>query len=113
MNIEPEAQPDGQAHLETVHLSYNSSDEYQNPGNADETGSETEIIFDASDISEGTTSGRHHRSQASSRQANDQPRMVQISTTSESQEVPLVRWTPADRRRIIRGRTYGLPTSLS
>jgi len=30
-NIEPEAEPDGQGHLQTVHLSDDSSDEYQNP----------------------------------------------------------------------------------
>jgi len=41
--------------------------------------------------------------------------MVRISTTSESgsQEVPLVRRTPANRGRIIRGRAYSPPTFLS
>jgi len=112
-NIEPEAEPDGQGYLETVHLSDDSSDEYRNPCNADETGSETEIDVDATDISEGTTSGRHHRSQASRRQGKGQQPMVRISTTSESQEVPLVRRTPANRGRIIRGRAYSPPTFLS
>jgi len=50
-NIEPEAEPDRQGHLETVPLSDDSSDEYHNPCKADETGSETEIDVDASDIS--------------------------------------------------------------
>jgi len=112
-NIEPEAEPDGQGHLETVHLSNDSSNEYQNPCNADETGSETEIDVEASDISEETTYGRHHRWQASRRQGKGQRPMVQISTTSGSQEVPLVRRTPANHRRIIRGRAYSPPTFLS
>jgi len=112
-NIEPEAEPDGKGHLETVNLSDDSSDEYQNPGNADETGSETEIHVDACDISEGTTSGRHHRSQASRRQGNGQRPMVRISTTSGSQEVPRVRRTPAYCGRIICGSAYSPPTFLS
>ena len=75
-NIEPEAEPDGQGHLETVHLSEDSSDEYQNQCNADETGSETEIDVDAFDISAGTTSGRRHTSQVSCRQGKGQRHMV-------------------------------------
>ena len=112
-NIEPDAEPDGQGHLETVHLSDDSSDEYQSLCNADETGWETEIDVDASDISEGTTSGRRHRSQASRRQGKGQRPMVRISTSSGSQEVPLVRQTLANRGRIIRGRAFSLPTFLS
>jgi len=61
-NNEPNAEPDGQGHLETVHLSNHSHDECQNPCNADETGSESEIDVDASDISEGTISRRRYRS---------------------------------------------------
>jgi len=38
--------------------------------------------------------------------------MVRISTTSGSQEVPLVRRTPANRGRIIRGRVYSPQTFL-
>jgi len=38
-NKEPETDPDRPGHLETVHLSDHSSDEYQNPCHADETGS--------------------------------------------------------------------------
>ena len=40
--IEPGTEPDGQEHLETVNLSDDSSDDYQNPGDADETESDTE-----------------------------------------------------------------------
>jgi len=112
-NIEPQAEPDGQRPLETVHLSDDSSDEYQNPCNADETGSETEIDVDAFDIFEGTTSRRGHRSQASRRQGKGQRPMVRIATTSGSQEVPLVRRTQANRGRIIHGRAYSPPTFLS
>jgi len=64
-NIEPEMEPDGQGHLDTVHLSDDSCDEYQNPSNPDETGLETELNADDSDISKGTTSGQPHASQAS------------------------------------------------
>jgi len=64
------------------------------------------------DISEGTTSGRDHRSQASHRQEKSQRPMVRISTTSGSQEVPLVRQTAANRGRIIRGRAYSPLTFL-
>jgi len=81
-NIEPEVGPDRQGPLETVHLKEDRSDEYENPCNADETGSETEIDVDASKISEGTTSKRRHRSQASRTQGNSQRPMVRISTTS-------------------------------
>jgi len=112
-NIEPEAEPDRQRHLATVYLSDDSSDEYQNPCNADETGSETEMDVDTSDISEGTTSGRCHRSQASCCQGNGQLPIVRISTTSGSREVPLVRPTPGNGGRLIRGRAYCPPTFLS
>jgi len=111
-NIEPEAEPHGQGPFETVHLSHDSSDEYQNPCNADETGLETEIDVDTSDISERTISGRRHRSPASLRQGKGPRPMVRISTTSQSEEVPLVSRTPANRGRIIRGRAYSPPTIL-
>jgi len=101
-NIEPEAEPDGHGYLETLHLSDDSRDEYQNPCNADETAWETAIDVDASNISEGTTSRPGHRSQTSCTEGKGQRPMVRISTTSGSQEVPLVRRTPANRGRIIR-----------
>jgi len=112
-NIEPGAEPEGQGHFENVHLSDDGSDEYQSPCNEDESGSETEIDVDAYDISEGTTSGWRHRSQASRRQGKGQRLMVQISTTSGSEEVPLVRRTLANHERIIRCRVYSPPIFLS
>jgi len=102
-----------EGHLETVHLSDNCSDEYQNLYNADETGSESEIDVDASALSQGTISGLHHRSQPSRRQGNGQQPLVRISTTSGSQEVLLIRWTPANCGHIIRGTAYSPPTFLS
>ena len=72
VNIKPETEPDEQPHLETVLLSNDRSHEYQNPGNANETGSETEMYVNARDIFEGTTSGWRHRSQMSGRPGNCQ-----------------------------------------
>jgi len=112
-NIKPEVEPERQGHLETVHLKDDSSDEYENPCNADETGSETDIDVDASKVSEGTRSKRRHRSQASRTQGNSQRPMVRISTTSGSQDVPLIRQTPANCGSMIRGRAYSPPTFLS
>jgi len=79
-NIEPGVEPDWQGHSETVHLSDDSSDEYENPCNADETGSETEIDVDTFDISEATTSGRRHRAQASRSQEKGQPPWCESQT---------------------------------
>ena len=106
--IEPGTEPDGQEHLETVHLSDDSSDAYQNPGDADETESDTEPDTEALDIEEDTASARRHGSQAG-QQGNSGPMTVRISTTSGSQEVSLVRRTPVARGRIIRGRAYSPP----
>ena len=85
----------------------------QKPCNSDETGLATEIDDDASDISEGRTSEQYHMWQVSCRQGNGQRPVVRISTTSGSQEVPLVLWTPRNGGRIIRGRAYSPPTFLS
>jgi len=111
-NIEPEAEPNGHGHLETVHLSDDDSDAYQNPWNEDETRSQAEIVVDASDISEATTSGRRHKSQPSRKEGNGPRPMVRISTPSRSQEVPLVRRTPANRGRMICGRANTRATFL-
>ena len=97
-----------------MHLSDDSSDEYQNLCNGDETGLETEIDVDASEISEGTTSGWRYWSHASRRQGKDQQAMVRISTASRCEEVvPLVRRTPANCGHIIRGRANSHPTFQS
>ena len=79
--IEPGTEPDGQEHLETVHLSDDSSDAYQSPGDADEIESDTEPDTEALDIEEDTASARRHGSQAD-QQGNCGPMTVRISTTS-------------------------------
>ena len=107
--IEPETEPDGQAHLETVRLSNNSSDEYQNPDHPEDTDSETELDSETLDIAEGVASRWRDQPQA----ADTRWTTVQISTTSGSQEVALVNRTPAAHRGIIRGRPYSPQTFLS
>ena len=109
-NIEPTLEPDGQAHLETVHLSDDSSHEYQNPCDVDENRSETEIDVDTCDLSKRPTSGGHHRSQVSCRQAQSPPPVVRISTTSVSRAVHLISRTQPNPRRIICRPAYSLPT---
>ena len=54
--IELGTEPDGKLHLKTVHLSDNSRDAYQNPGNADQTESDTWPDTEALDIEDVTTS---------------------------------------------------------
>ena len=103
---EPETEPDGQAHLETVHLSDDSRDESKNPDDPKETDLETELDRETLDIAEGAASRRRDLPKA----ANNRQTTVPISTTSGSQEVALVNRTPAAHRRIIRGRPYSPPT---
>ena len=68
--IKPWTEPDRQEHLETVHLSENSGDVYQNPGEADDTESDTESNTQALDIEDDTALARHHGSQAPGQQGN-------------------------------------------
>ena len=63
--------------METVHLSDDSSDAYQNPGDADETESDTEPDTEALDIEEDTASARLFGSQAG-QQGNSGPMTVRI-----------------------------------
>ena len=95
-----------QAHLETVRLSDDSSNECQNPDDPEETDSETELDSETLDIAEGAASRRRDLPQA----ADNRRTTVRISTTSGSQEVAPVNRTPAAHRRIIRGRPYSPPT---
>ena len=104
--IEPETEPDGQAHLKTVSLSDDSSDEYQNSDDPEETDSETELDSQTLDIAEGAASRRRDLPQA----ADNRRTTVRISTTSRSEEVALVNRTPAAHWRVIRGRPYSPPT---
>ncbi|PUU75423.1 hypothetical protein B9Z19DRAFT_1131339 [Tuber borchii] len=53
MYIKPETELDGKEHLETVHLRDNSSDAYQNLGDAEETELYTEPDTETLDIEEG------------------------------------------------------------
>ena len=102
-------EPDGEAHLETVPLSDDSSDEYQNPDDLEDTDSETELDSETLDIAEYAASRWRDLPQA----ADNRRTTVRISTTSGSQEVALVNRTPAAHRRVIRGRPYSPPTFSS
>ena len=97
--IEPETEQDGQARQETVRLSDDSSNEYQNPDNLEETDSETELDSEPLDVAEGAPSMRRELPQA----AENRRTTVRIWTTSGLQEVALINRTPAAHRRIIRG----------
>ena len=97
---------DGQAHQETVLLSDDRSDEYQNLDDPEETDSETEVHSETLDIAAGAASRRRELPQA----ADNRRTTVPISTTSGSQEVALINRTPAAHRHIIRGRPYSPPT---
>ena len=98
--------PAGQAHLETVRLCDDSSDEYQNQDDPEETYSETELDSETLDIGEGARSRRRDLPQA----ADNRRTIVRISTTSRSQVVATLISTPAAHRRIIRGSPYSPPT---
>ena len=73
--IEPGTEPDRQDHLETVHLRDYSSNASHNPGDADETKSDTEPDTEALDIEEDTAPARCHGSQAG-QQGNSGPMTV-------------------------------------
>ena len=107
--IEPETEPDRQAHLETVRSSGDSIHKYQYPDSAEENDSETELDSETLDIAEGAPSWLRELPYA----ANNCRITVRISTTSGSQEIASVNRTPAAHRRIIRGRPYSPPTFLS
>ena len=64
MYIEPGTEPDGQEHLETLHLSDDSSDAHPNPGDTDEPESDTKPDTEGLDIEEDTASARRHGLQA-------------------------------------------------
>ena len=52
---EPEGKPDAQPHIETVRLSNDSSDEYQNSCRSDQTESDTEPDAEDNDIPDDDT----------------------------------------------------------
>ena len=93
-----ETEPDAQAPLETVLLSDNCSDEYQNSRRSDQTGSNTVPDTEDNDILDPTWSGLRHRS----RTADGQQTI--IDWRCEFQQRPGHRWQPLlGRRRHLRG----------
>ena len=112
---EPEGEPDAQRQIGTVHLSDDSSDEYQNSRRSDQTESDTEPDAEDNDIpDEDNTSWTRHLSRTADRQqANTRVSTVRVSTTSGSQGAAPVRRTPAAARRIIQGSAYTPPTFTS
>lgn len=110
---EPEAEPDAQRELETVRLSDDSSEEYQNSRRSDETETDTEPDVEDNDIPDGTASEPRRRSRTVDRRANNRVSTVRVSTTSGSQEAAPVGSNPAARRRIIRGSAYTAPALTS
>ena len=108
-----EMEPDAQAPAETVHLSDDSSDEYQNSRRSDQTESDTEPDKEDNDIPDATGAGLRHRSQTGDGQTNNPVSTVRVSTTSGSQEATHFRRTPAARGRVVPGRAYTPPVLLS
>jgi hypothetical protein len=105
-----ETQPDAQAPTETVHLSDDSSDEYEDSRGSDQTESDTEPDAEDNNIPDATGGGGlRHRSRTADRQTNNRVSTVRVSTTSGSQEAAIVRRTPAARGRIMRGSAYTTP----
>ncbi|PUU76873.1 hypothetical protein B9Z19DRAFT_1066302 [Tuber borchii] len=72
-----EMEHDAQAPTETVRLSDESSDEYQNSRGSDQTESDTEPDAEDNDIPEATGAGLRHRSQIVDGQTN-----IRVSTCS-------------------------------
>jgi len=101
---EPEMEADRQGHMEPVRLSDDSRDEYQrsHPGHEAEPDTEPE----GANLGGGdeTTPRRRRGPQLVETHGNNRPRTVRTSTTSGSQEAPIVPQTTAARVTITRGR---------
>jgi hypothetical protein len=106
---EPETDTNGQANTETVHLSDDSSDEYQISRGPDETESDTEPDGEGIDIADAAGSRRGCGSHVGNRNRDNRAKTVRISTTSGSQEIGPARHTTAHLGRIIRRRAYSPP----
>jgi hypothetical protein len=106
---EPETETNGQANTETVHLSDDSSDEYQISRGPDETESDTEPDGEGIDIADAAGSRRGCGSHVGNRNRDNRAKTVRISTTSGSQEIGPARHTTAHLGRIIRRRAYSPP----
>jgi len=103
-DFEPE--PDAQVPTETVRLSDDSCDEYDDSGGSDEIESDTEADTEDNDIPDATEAGLPHRSRPATEQTNNLVSTVRVSITSGLQETTLVRVTPSARGRITPGRAY-------
>jgi hypothetical protein len=112
---EHEEEPGAQPQIETVRLSDDSSDEYQNSHRSDETESDTEPDAEENDNPDhNTESGPRRRSRTGDRrQTNTRVSTVRVSTTSGSQELAPVAHTPAARRRMNQGSAYTPPMFTS
>jgi len=99
-----ETEPDAQVPMETVCLSDDSSDEYENSRGSDQTELDTKPDVEDDDIPDATGAGLRHQSRTADKQTNNRVSTVRVSTTSGSQEAALVRRTPAARGPITPGR---------
>jgi len=101
--------PDAQVPMETVRLSDDTIDEYEDSRGSDQTESDTEPDAEDDDITDATGAGLRHWSRTADKQTNNRVSTVRVSTTSGSQEAALVRRTPAARGGITPGRAYTPP----
>jgi len=106
---------DAPPQIETLRLSDDSSDDYQNSRRSDQTESDTEPDAEDNDIPDDYTApGTHWRTRTVERgQAKSWVSTVPVSTTSRSQGAAPVRRTPAAPRRIIQSIAYTPPTFTS
>ena len=93
---------DGQQWTETIHLTNNSCDEYQNFYISYDTELDMEPDTDENDIPHGAESVTSSQSPTTVKQINNRLLTVRIPITSGSHEAILVRRTPAAWARIIR-----------
>jgi len=101
---EPEMEADGQGHIEPIHLSNDSSDEYQMSHPGDETEPDTEPEGANLGGADETTPRRRRGPRLMEIHGNNRPRTVRISTNSGSQEAAIVLQTRAAPVTITPGR---------
>ena len=80
-------EPEAQAVTQTIRLSDDSGDEYQNSRRADQTESDTEPDTEDNDFRDATGAGLRHRSRTVDVRTNTCVSTVRVSTTSGSQEI--------------------------
>ena len=95
--------------IETVPLSDNSSDEYEDSRGLVSTESNNEPDAEDDDIPDATGAGLHYRSLTADKQTTNRVSTVRLLTTGISPKAALARQRPAARERIIFGRVYTLP----